>query len=328
MTKQVDIEPEGKKNIAHILLLTVAVLLPSVLWVVFGWASSFLPLLIFIFILKFGWRHTNSHLAIALLAALLIGYMLKSLELTLFSIAFLPAGYIFALSALRHELPWQAGYKGILTLCGCFFIFFSFLLVNSEFTFFQALSESLNRGIDEALKQYSSNENVTAENYQLIEETLYQIRSVAPLIFPAILGSILIVVAWTTLVIGNMILPRFKVDKPWPEYQYWTLPDKLIWGVIFSGVLVVFSGETIRLVGINSLILLAFIYSFQGLAILVFMLRKWNVPLFLRVFIYMMLLLQSFGTVILLITGIADVWFDFRKLNPAKADKDDNNNFV
>lgn len=326
MTGQVEREPEGNKNIPHIILLTLAVLLPSILWVVLGWVSCFLPLLIFICICKYGWKHTNSHLAIALPIALLIGYLLKSLELTFFSISFIPAGYIYALSATRKELPWQAGYKGILALCTCFFIFFSVLMVNSEYTFFQALSESLNRGIDEALKQYNSNENLTAENYKLIEETLYRVKATAPLILPAILGSILVVVTWITLVVGNTVLPKLKVSRPWPDYQFWSLPDKLIWGVIISGILVMIAGEQLRLIGINSLILFAFVYSFQGLAILVFMLKKWKIPLFLRVFIYVMMLLQSFGTIILLITGIADVWFDFRKLNPAHADNNSNNN--
>ncbi len=325
MTKQVEREPERKKNITHIALLSLAVLLPSVLWVILGWASSFLPLLLFVYILKYGWRQANSHLTIALLAALLIGYFLQSLELTLFSIAFVPAGYIFALAATRNELPWQAGYKGILTLCLSFFIFFSVLLINSDFTFFQAISESLNRGVDEALKQYGSNENLTAEQYELIEKTLFQIKTIAPIILPAILGSILIVVAWLTLVLGNTLMPRFKVNRPWPKYQYWSLPDKLIWGLIISGIIVVFTDDTARIIGINCLILFAFIYSFQGLAVLIFMLIKWKVPLFLRVTIYILMLLQSFGTIVLLIAGIADVWFDFRKLNPAQAGSNRNN---
>jgi hypothetical protein len=50
------------------------------------------------------------------------------------------------------------------------------------------------------------------------------------------------------------------------------------------------------------------------MAIAVFFMNKWNVPLLLRSFFYVMIVFQSLGTLILLIFGIADIWFDFRKL--------------
>ncbi len=46
-----------------------------------------------------------------------------------------------------------------------------------------------------------------------------------------------------------------------------------------------------------------------------FFLDKWNVPIVFRSFFYVMIVFQSFGTALLLVAGIADIWFDFRKLH-------------
>lgn len=316
MTKQVEDQLEGKKNVPHILLLTVSLLLPGTMWVVFGWVSCFLPLVVFIFINKYGWKYTNSRVVIALPAAAFIGYMLQSLELTLFSAALLPAGYAVAHSARRGEIPWQAVLKGWLILCLSFFLFFSVLLINSEISFFQAITASLHHGIDEVLAQYRARKSFSAENFAMLEKTLSQVKAVAPLVLPAILGGILLLISWVTAVLGNAMLPKTGVTQPWTAYRYWKLPDKLIWALIISGIAAIMPVQAIRLIAINSLILIALVYSFQGLAILAFLLNKWNFPRFVRSIIYIMIILQSFGTVLLIVAGVADVWFDIRRLHP------------
>jgi uncharacterized protein YybS (DUF2232 family) len=70
-----------------------------------------------------------------------------------------------------------------------------------------------------------------------------------------------------------------------------------------------------RTVALNILILLSLIYSFQGLSVAVFYMNKWNVPILMRSFFYVMMIVQTFGTIILLVLGIADVWLDLRKIN-------------
>ncbi len=313
MTKQVENKPEGKKNATHILLFTFALLLPSTIWVLLGWTSSFLPLLVFIFITKFGWSDTSRNLLIAVLIAVSLSYFLENLELTLFSIALLPAGYAVAYSAHRKEEPWKAGLRGWLTLCISIFLFFNLLLWNSETSFFQAISQAMNSGIDEALRQYRSTDSLSSENIVILEQTLHQVKEIAPLILPAIVGTIFILLSWVTVVLGNIILPKAGCIQPWNEYRFWRLPDAFVWVLITSGITALIPAGSLQIVGINCLILTVFIYSFQGLAVLVFLLKKWNVPRFVRTFIYVMIILQSFGTVLLIVVGVADVWFDIRR---------------
>lgn len=315
MTKQVENEPAGKKNVGLILLLSAALVLPSSTWMVFGWISCFLPLIVFVSIYKYGWKYTNKHILISGGAAVIAGLVGQRLELVLFGIMLLPGGYMVAVSARRREIPWLAGLKGWLVLASSLFIFFNILLINSDATFLQAVADSLSRGIDEALKQYRSSGGLSAENYLVLEQSLLQVKKTAPLILPAILSSMLLIIVWLTLVLGNTLLPALGATRPWTQYRYWNLPDKMIWILIVSGIIAAIPGQPARNIGINTVIVVTVLYSFQGLAILVFYLHKWNVPRFARTVIYIVMMLQSFGTVLLVTAGIADVWFDLRKLS-------------
>ncbi len=66
------------------------------------------------------------------------------------------------------------------------------------------------------------------------------------------------------------------------------------------------------------------IYMFQGFAVMSFFLHKWNVPQAIRFLLYAMMLFQSFGTVLLLIAGIGEVWFDLRRLKKKPQDYQNN----
>ena len=103
MTEQVDTEPEVKINIPHVLFLFTLLVLPGLIWALLGWVSSLLPLAAFVFISKYGWSYTNRQFAIAIIASSFVSFFLHSLELTLFSVILIPAGYIIALSAQRKE---------------------------------------------------------------------------------------------------------------------------------------------------------------------------------------------------------------------------------
>ena len=65
--------------------------------------------------------------------------------------------------------------------------------------------------------------------------------------------------------------------------------------------------------GLSLLIVSGLLYFFQGLAVFVHFVDRWKIPVYLKVAIYGILILQSYGLLLLSILGIADVWIDFRK---------------
>lgn len=105
----------------------------------------------------------------------------------------------------------------------------------------------------------------------------------------------------------------------WPDFSHWALRDKWIWAPIILGGLYflnlyLLEQPLLGAVLVNGLLVLAALYFFQGLAILSFITRQRLSPL-MRIMVYMavLLFLQLVGIVIVLL-GLFDFWFDFRKL--------------
>lgn len=287
-----------------------------------GPVSCLLPLTAFVLINKYGWGYTNRQIIKSVIIASIISFLLQSIELTMFSVMFIPAGYMIAHAAQNNNEPWRACFKGALTLSLSLFVFFSVLFTNSEVSFFGALTEAFNHTIEEALQQYRQSGNIASDSFLIFEKTLNQIKVIIPIIIPALLINIAILISWLTLVLGNTLSQKLEYRQSWPLYRYWSLPEKLIWVLITAAILAISPEETLSLFGLNMLVVLAWLYFFQGLAIVVFLLHKWNIPRILRSVIYFMIIFQSFGTIILLGMGIADVWFDLRRqASPQKNDK-------
>jgi uncharacterized protein YybS (DUF2232 family) len=302
------------KILRTILLTSLVIVLPGLHWSLFGWLHLFLPLLAFYTLGSYG-GFTGKRLLITSVAISLIVYLLlKNFDLFIFSTALLLSGYVLFFSAERHESPALSGLKGVFTLSGGWIAVFTILSMGSEVSSYGQLIKSLDDGIGDALDYYRQSGEVSGETLVMLETTLYRMKVLIPLIMPSILGSFILIITWFTMILGNMLLLKTSGNAPWTNCRYWQLPEKLIWVVIGAGIFAMLPIQIIRPIGINSLVLLSIVYCFQGISIAVFFMNKWNVPILLRSFFYVMIIFQSLGTVILLILGIADIWFDFRKL--------------
>jgi uncharacterized protein YybS (DUF2232 family) len=98
-------------------------------------------------------------------------------------------------------------------------------------------------------------------------------------------------------------------------FIYWKLPEKLLYlaGVVFL-IRLVGSGP-FEIAADNVILVLAFIYSVTGLALIEHQLRRLKLPVMIRVVFYLgLLLLQLPGLIMTAIAGLFDSHFDFRKV--------------
>lgn len=313
-------QPEIGTIIKTILLTSAVIVLPGLEWSFMGWSQVFLPLLSFLLLGRFG-GHAGKRLLLSSTAlALLVYIVMGRLELFLFSAALLFSGYVLFRSAERQDPAPLSGLKTAVCLAGAWLLIMVLLSAGTGTSAYGQLLKTLDRSIVETVEYYRQSDDVSSETMVMLETTLYRMQTLVPMIMPAILGSMILMITWLTMVVGNMFRLKAFDNSAWVSYRYWQLPEKLIWAAILMGILTLLPTD-LRAVGINILILLGIIYCFQGLAILVFFMNKWKVPLLLRSFFYVMIIFQSLGTLILLFVGIADIWLDFRKLKSAAETK-------
>lgn len=274
-----------------------------------------LPLLVFYYLRRYGKNLGKKYILYGCVLAGVGGLIFQIAEQLLLSLTLIPMGFVLADSVDKGDAIHLAGIKGAAALAGSWLLVTGVLTLGMAQHPYSLLLESLNQGMDEAVEYYRTNSAIPAETIYLLEQTFAQMRTWIPKVLPGILACLILLATWFTMVAGNRLLYRKTGSGPWPEYRFWSLPEKLIWAPIISAVLILLPMEPGRTIGINVLIISGLLYSFQGLAIMLFFFYKWSVPVFVRSVIYVILFFQSFGAVFLAALGVVDVWADTRKLN-------------
>lgn len=109
--------------------------------------------------------------------------------------------------------------------------------------------------------------------------------------------------------LGNLRYPDFgPLDK-------WHAPEHLVWGVIGAGFSLFLPLSGIKFIGINALLVMLVVYVFQGLSIILFFLNKYRVPSWIRMGVYLLIILQQIFLIGLAMAGLFDQWIDFRKIH-------------
>ncbi len=309
---QVATGPDGMKIGKYILIVAGVFLLPSLQIALFGWIYGLVPLLVFYYLCRYGSQTGGRYILYGILVALGLGVILQVASQIMLALTLVPAGFILARSAKQGETPALAGLKAFVVLCASWFLFAGMIGISAGHNPYSMFLLSINQGMDEALKMYQENEKIPAESLYLLAQSFSQIKELLSRLMPAILTSIALITVWLAMVLGNRLLHKNTGDGPWPDYQYWHLPEKLVWSVIAAAILALLPLPAARTLGFNLLLIVSTIYCFQGLSIVLFFLNKWKVPLFIRSLLYLIIFFQSLGTIFLSVIGLADVWFDLR----------------
>jgi uncharacterized protein YybS (DUF2232 family) len=156
---------------------------------------------------------------------------------------------------------------------------------------------------------------VAEENIQLISGSLETIGYVMVRILPGLSVSACLLITWACLMLAR---PLFRARQlPYPDFgplNQWQAPEVLVWVAIASGALLLVPEKTIKVLGINGLIVLMTVYFFQGMAITTFFFQKKRFPFILRVFLYSLIVVQQFLLLLVIALGFFDTWLNFRKL--------------
>ncbi len=306
-------QPAIGKILLSILLVALALTLPGLHWSLFSWTFLTLPLLAFLVYCRFGMRVGKRMLMTAVVIALGVHLLMGSFKLFLFASVMLPPGYVLYHSAQRGASPAESGLLASLALAAGWVAAGLALTLGGETFIYRQMLEGLDQALLEALGQYRASGAMDAQTLALVEATIGRMQTIIPVILPGTLGSMALLIVWTTMALGKIAVEKVSSVVAWQDFSLWSLPEKLIWAAIGAGLSIMLPWPLLAKIGINAVLLLAVLYTFQGMSVTVFFMRKWNVPLLLRSFLYVMIIFQSLGTIALLCIGIADTWIDFRR---------------
>ncbi|MFZ0614572.1 MAG: DUF2232 domain-containing protein [Desulfobacterales bacterium] len=172
--------------------------------------------------------------------------------------------------------------------------------------------------LEASLRLYESM-GVPTDTITAIREALDGIQYVLVRIVPALAASAALFLSWTSLLLSRPLLRRFGLMSPdFGRLNLWKAPEPLVWSVIGCGLLLMVPGHTVKILGINGLLVLMTVYFFQGIAIISFYFEKKRFPRLLRIVLYSLIALQQLVLLVVVGLGFFDMWLNFRKLGVEK----------
>lgn len=311
---------EGKSGLetrlTGMMILIAMLSLPAINPEKVGWLTGLVPLPVFYYLIRLGKKAGFALIRNAVLLAAGAAMLFGSLPLLFFSLSFVAPGIVFFRAAQSHKTPVQAGFYGIIILGALWLLFWTVFGITQQTNPYKNLLETMDQGLTGAFAIYRETAKLPAEATRHIEAAIEELRVIIPKVLPALLITGILGTVWLNLALGNWLLKKKEQAlAPWRDFREWQLPDKLIWGVIGGAFAMIFFAEPLSIIGLNVLLIWGALYTIQGLAILVSLLGTWAVPAPFRVLIYILVIIQTYGIILLTFVGVADVWADFRKLN-------------
>jgi len=201
----------------------------------------------------------------------------------------------------------------------CCIVFFSviaclFFYSNiSGTTILPMVSDYVSKNLALSITMYEDM-GVPEKNIHIISNAMEKIEYVLIRILPAIVIVSTLFITWTSLL---LVKPVFKAgDLVAPDFghlNHWKAPDYLVWVVIVCGLMLILPEKTIKIAGLNGLLVMMIIYFFEGIAIVSFYFEKKKFPRLLKIILYILIALQQIALLIVIGLGFFDVWFNFRK---------------
>jgi uncharacterized protein YybS (DUF2232 family) len=306
-------------NVVAIAVAASVWALPAVSPIFMG-LQIFAPLPAFFFLVELGQRRGLTSLTAALLISGMISLLVGQAGVFMFTALMLPAGLIMAKEVLdKQSNPVRTGFKALLVLVSVWLLwalFYGFARAGSTGMYGDIVS-SLDAGLVEVGATLKGNTRLEPEQALEVEAAISRLRDLLPRVMPGLLFTTMLNTIFFNMLAGQYFLRRRNAGLvSWPPFAAWRLPEPLVALVIVAGFCLLLPMQISKDIGLNLLLVAGNLYFFQGLALLSSLLNRWSVPGLLRVLIFLLLLVQAYGIVLLAAAGLVDVWTNLRSPRP------------
>ena len=310
------IQPSAIKDIltgSLLCMLIIAIMHIMPLIGVFAW--MFLPLPVLFYRLKTG-RNGGGIIMVTSLAVLII-FTSNFAFNTLYFGSLLMTGFFLGECIEKHlSIEKIMLYTGLAVLGTCVAI----LLIYSL-----AYTQGIEHLISNYVARYQTlSSQLFSESAQLYPDMkvdtqmLEKASSIFVVIFPGIFINSYLTMVWLNILLIKKLLLKKGITVTSIEHlNQWKAPDYLVFGVIALSILIFLPISALKFIAVNCLIILMFVYFFQGIAVVSFFFQKKRAPFALRFFFYILIAIQPLFMFLVIGFGLFDTWINFRKLDTA-----------
>lgn len=285
---------------------------------VFPMAMFLLPVVFVVLGVNHGVKYNIIGLVVS---SIIMGLILDISSAVLIVILFLPLSIVLVLMIRNNEKPSRILLGATIAFFISMLVLIMLLNVLGDINFIEASGKIIKMSFDnqlEALKE-AGLKGDELETFQGLYESVYETLTIT---MPSMFMIFSLVISYLNYLITTVVLRKENYDLKYrPIFSEFKLPKN-----IFLGTLIMLIGSYIllkldilkaRAVYENIIVIVNFLFTLQGLALIYFKLKESSLNKVIRVFIFVLtiFLLSLFGRLVSML-GILDSIFDFRKPKP------------
>jgi len=157
------------------------------------------------------------------------------------------------------------------------------------------------------------------QSQEMYENMINLVIMIMPGILIATSLSMVVINYFVAQKIGKRLKARIR---PLGDFKNFKLPNNIVVGMLVISGLTILVGQfnivDYDTLSANILFLFQIVFFIQGLALVRFLMDKYNINRFLRVLIIIFIIINPAFSLSVIVAGLADVLFDFRKLKESK----------
>lgn len=171
------------------------------------------------------------------------------------------------------------------------------------------------KGINNAFIQtetYYGKSGLAGDDLEALRMGLRQAAEIVGKAYPSLLIVTLVAIAGLNLQLLKKFVHRLPRQPLMGDFNAFKNPEKLIWALIVSGFALLVKNELVTISALNVLIVLISLYFVQGLSIVAYFNKRFQVPRFIKYIFFVVLVVQPYLTAVVAAAGLFDLWCDFR----------------
>jgi len=175
----------------------------------------------------------------------------------------------------------------------------------------QSVSGEISTSISRALALYEKS-GVKGEDLSMVKKSMDMAAALVIRIYPSLVTILLGIMAGCNVALIRRPAFLMGYRLPLGDFKELRLPEHLVWILIVAGFAMLAPIRLVTIPALNVLVIMTTLYFLQGLSVVLAIIARQAFTGVIRVFLWVMLLVQPYLAAVVAAIGIFDIWGDFR----------------